>query len=205
MNRDGLPDEVGKSIPDSEEILWYGKPNWKSFGYQAFGVKYLLFYFFITAFYAVSQTNPAFSFGAFLTQYVPFLISGFFAGLILFLLSYIAARHTCYVITEKRIVIRTGVALVFLLNVPFKNILSIDKKILSKGIGDLCFQAQSKKRIPYLSCWPSLRSTSFLEPIPAFRSISDVEEIGNLVGEIAKQNREQKPINVKSVRPGVAA
>ena len=205
INSNCLPDEVRKAIPVGEMIRWCGRPNWKSLGYHAFGVKYLTVYLILSALYAVSQTNSPFRFGAFTVQYLPYIMSGIFAGIILFFLAYLAARHTCYVITEKRVVIRTGIALVFLLNVPFKNVVSIDLQRLANGSGNLSFKAQSKKRIPYLSCWPSVRSGSLLQPIPAFRSISDVEEIGNLVGEIAKQNREQKPINVKSVRPGVAA
>jgi hypothetical protein len=52
----GLPEEVGKSIPSEEKIYWVGKPNWKSFSYQAFGIRYLLIYFFIC--HAGKQRSP---------------------------------------------------------------------------------------------------------------------------------------------------
>ena len=200
-----LPDEVGKSIPSGEKIFWNGKPNWKSFGYHAFGVKYFSIYFFVCALYAVSQIDAIFSFGAFFTKFIPYLISGILAGTILLLLSYFSARHTCYVITEKRIVIRTGVALVFLLNMPFKNILSIDMKTLAQGRGNVIFKVQSKKRIPYLSCWPSVKSGSFFEPIPAFRSIRDIEKIGQIISEIAILTNEENITKAQKETSGAVA
>ena len=200
-----LPEEVGKSVPEGEKVCWVGKPNWVSFGFHVFGIKYLVIYFIISAFYSVSQIELDFSLNAFIGEYISFVVSGVIASLILFLLSYVSARHTCYVITEKRLVIRTGVALVFLLNVPFKNVISIDKQSLYYGVGNLSFKTQSKKRIPYFSCWPSVRSGSFLETIPTFRSIANIEEIGNLVGEMAEKNRERKDLNINSVNSGAPA
>ena len=185
---DRLPKEFGKSIPSEEKICWDGSPDWRSFGYQVFGIKYLFIYFIVTALYAVSQIESSFSFSAFSINYLPYFLSGVFAGSILLVLAYVAARHTYYVITERRIVIRTGVALVFLLNVPFKNILSIDKQVLARGRGNIAFKAKSKKRIPYFSCWPSVRSGSFVEPVPAFRSITDIEHVGKIVANIASEN-----------------
>ena len=111
-----LPEEIRKSISVGERLIWTGKPDWKSFGYQVFGIKYLGIYFLISAFYVISQVQLSLS--AFLAEYIPFIISGLLAAAILLCLAYVTARHTCYVLTEKRIIIRTGVALVFLLNVP---------------------------------------------------------------------------------------
>ena len=200
-----LPEEVGKSIPAGENICWEGKPDWKSFGYHSFGIKYLIFYFVISAFYAVSQLELAFSFSSFLVRYIPFVISGVIAGIILYLLAYLIASHTCYVITEKRVVIRTGVALVFLLNIPLNKVVSIDKQSLTRGRGNLSFKSQFKKRIPYFSCWPSVKNGSFLEPVPAFRSVANVEEVGKIVSEMAESNRPLEKKSIKVVNSGVAA
>ena len=205
INSNCLPDEVRKAIPVGEMIRWCGRPNWKSLGYHAFGVKYLTVYLILSALYAVSQTNSPFRFGAFTVQYLPYIMSGIFASIILFVLAYLAARHTCYVITEKRVVIRTGIALVFLLNVPFKNVVSIDLQRLANGSGNLSFKAQSKKRIPYLSCWPSVRSGSLLQPVPAFRSILSIEEIGKICGELAEYHRVEREKNGESLNSGAAA
>ena len=107
LNR--LPNEVGRSIPEGEKVCWIGKPNWISFGFHVFGIKYLVVYFILSAFYAISQIELVFTFGAFIGEYISFIVSGIIAGLILFLLAYFAAQHTCYVITEKRLVDRKSV------------------------------------------------------------------------------------------------
>ena len=201
----GLPEEVGKSIPSDEKIYWVGKPNWKSFSYQAFGIKYLLIYFLICALYSVSKIEMVFSFSIFVTNYIPFLVSGLLAGAILISIAYLEAKHTVYVITERRIVIRTGVALVFLLNAPFKKIISIDRQTLSQGQGNISFRTDSRKRIPYLSCWPSVRPWSFLLPSPAFRSIPDIAAVEIIIADLAALNLENKGIKEKSGNDGVAA
>lgn len=202
---DRLPDIIRKSIPEEEKIYWSGEPSWLSFGYNAFGCKYLTLYFLFSAIYAISQIELKFSLGTFFSQYLPFLVSGTIAGVILYSLAFLAAKHTCYVITKKRVVVRTGVALVFLLNIPLKNVISIDKQSLSRGLGNLSFKVKSKKRIPFFSCWPSVRGSSFFEPVPVFRSITHIEEVSRLVGELAEENRPSKEFRPKNENSGVAA
>lgn len=187
-----LPEEVRRSIPSGEEIHWYGRPDWKSLGYCCYGIKYLIIYLLLSVLYTFVKMPVEFSLAAFVNHYIPYMLSGTVAGIILFILAFASAKHTCYVITDKRIVIRTGIALVFLLNLPFKNILSIDRQRLKNTRGNLAFTIQSKKRIPYFSCWPSVRGGSVLNPVPAFRSILDVQEIERLVGIMAEKNQKGK-------------
>ena len=206
-----LPEEVRKSIPSGEKIYWCGQPDWVSLGYCCYGIKYLIFYFLVSAFYVVYKIVTPLTLETFLSLYSSYLFSGFLAGMILFGIAFLSARHTCYIITEKRIVIRTGVALVFLLNLPFKNILSIDRQKLTKNRGNIAFTVRSRKRIPYLSCWPSVKGRGFLSPIPAFRSISDVEAIERLVGAMAEKNqngdesREHQEATINHLNSGVPA
>ena len=201
----GLPEEVGKSIPSEEKIFWVGKPNWKSLAYRAFGIRYLLAYLVISALYSVAKIEILFTLSAFLTNYIPFLISGVIAGLILVAIAWLEAYHTCYVVTEKRIVIRTGVALVFLLNAPFKKIVSIDRQTLSQGRGNISFKTETKKRIPYWSCWPSVRPWSFLFPNPALRSIPDVAEVEIIIADLAASNLESNGLEMKISAKGAVA
>jgi hypothetical protein len=93
--------------------------------------------------------NESFLLAGFIVLFYPYLISGILAGLVLSLLAYFQAINTSYVITEKRIVIRSGAALIFLLNAPFKKIASIDKQLLKNGTLNVSFSPISKKRIPF--------------------------------------------------------
>ena len=44
-----------------------------------------------------------------------------------------------------------------------------------------------------------------MNPVPTFRSIANIEQIGKIVGEMAEKNREGKDLNLKVVNSGVAA
>jgi hypothetical protein len=147
--KQNLPIEVLSAIPQKEKLLWSGKPSWRGLAYHSFGLKYLILYFLGTGFFSISQMNESFLLAGFIVLFYPYLISGILAGLVLSLLAYFQAINTSYVITEKRIVIRSGAALIFLLNAPFKKIASIDKQLLKNGTLNVSFSPISKKRIPF--------------------------------------------------------
>ena len=164
-----LPGDVLSAIPSDEKVLWNGRPNWKGLAYQSFGLKYLILYFIGGAFFALSKMDRVFSLDVFLIFFYPYFLSGVLAGLLFSAIAYFQAINTSYVITEKRVVIRSGAALIFLLNAPFKKISSIDKQQLRNHLVNISFTTISRKRIPYLSCWPSVKPWSILNPKPAFR------------------------------------
>ena len=80
----------------------------------------------------------------------PYIISSFLAVLLLIAVGVSQVLPTVYVITSKRVIIRSGLALIFMLNVPFDKIVSIDKNIYSDGCGNISFKLLSKSRIPFL-------------------------------------------------------
>ncbi len=52
-------------------------------------------------------------------------------------LAWLSARTTLYVVTERRIVIKTGIALPMFINVPFKQIASANVRAFADGTGDV--------------------------------------------------------------------
>ena len=195
-----LPIDVESAIPPDEKILWSGRPNWRGLAYQAFGLKYLILYFIGGAFYALSKMDRIFSLDIFLVFFYPYFLSGIVAGLVLSVIAYFQAINTSYVLTEKRVIIRSGAALIFLLNAPFKKISSIDKQPLRNGYVNISFTTISRKRIPYLSCWPSVKPWSVLNPKPAFRCIhwsDELEQImlGAAANQISKETQSESVIS----------
>ena len=195
-DRDQLLPEVREAVPKNEKIQWTGRPEWKSFAYQSFGLKYLIAYFVISGLYVAASMDQSFVLRIFLTNFIPFVVSGFLAGTILIIIAYIEAAHTYYILTERRVILKSGVALVFVLHAPFSKIASIDRQNLAKGRGNIAFSMGSGKRIPYLSCWPSVKPWTFMSPIPSFRSIKDVAEVELLLVKIANAN-----LNTNSAEP----
>ena len=86
-----------------------------------------------------------------------------------------------YVITEKRIIIKNGAALAFMISVPFKKIVAVNLQKRLAGVGTISFELSSDKRVPYISCWPSVRPWFFKRTQPAFACISGVEDVGILI------------------------
>ena len=191
-----LSPEIRGLIPQGEKIVWADRPDWMSLAYRSFGLKYLIGYFAICALYVAANIDGAFEAKIFLLRYLPFVISGCIAGIILTLIAYFEAIYTDYVLTERRVIIKSGVALVFVLNAPFKKIESIDRQSLSKGRGNIAFSVLSARRLPYFSCWPSVKPWSLRSPIPSFRSIREVAKVELLLVEIAKSNNEVNKVEV---------
>ncbi len=87
---------------------------------------------------------------------------------ILALLAWLSARTTLYVVTERRVVIKTGIALPIFINVPFKQIASANVRAFADGAGEVTVALiEGEQRIPYLALWPSARPLRFAKPEPA--------------------------------------
>ena len=72
-----------------------------------------------------------------------------------------APRTTLYVVTERRVVIKTGIALPIFINVPFKQIGSANVGAFATARGDVPVALIKGQRIPYLALWPSARPLRF--------------------------------------------
>ncbi len=192
-----IPDDISSSIPEEENILWYGRPDWRILSWYVFGLRYLFVYLFISLLIVFYKPKDYFYFSDFFGEWLPYLICIFFAGCFFVLLSYIQSRSTHYVITDKRIIIKTGSALIFFLNAPFKRIMSIDRQQLRFGFGNICFETISKKRIPFFSSWPSVRPWYFTNPQPCFRCIKNVENVESILSREAQKQFDNNTSNSK--------
>ena len=101
------------------------------------------------------------------------------------------------VITSKRVIIKSGLALIFMLNVPFDKIASIDKNHYSDGSGNISFKLISNKRVPFFASWPSVRPWYFSNPEPTFRCIADVDVIALKLSEAAQSRVSE--VNLKKI------
>ena len=104
----------------------------------------------------------------------PYIVSCCLALVLLVLVGLSQILPTLYVVTSKRVIIKSGFALIFMLNVPFDKIENIDKKVFNDGCGDISFKLISNKRVPFFAGWPSVRPWYFNNPEPTFRCIPNV-------------------------------
>jgi len=174
----GLPEE----LPDGERILWQGAPNWWGLAKDVFHVRMIAGYFVLLMLwrYGVHVAENGHASGALLSaiSLLPFVGAGL--GL-LSLLSILSARTSVYTITNRRVVMRIGVALPTTFNFPFAAIQSVDLAVRAGGRGDIPLSLMGPDRVPYLALWPHVRPWRLRSPSPMLRSIPNVQQVGGLL------------------------
>ncbi|MEM8791383.1 MAG: photosynthetic complex putative assembly protein PuhB [Pseudomonadota bacterium] len=189
-------------LPAGERILWQGAPNPWSLARRAMMIGPVLAYFAILA---VWRFLDAMSLGAApfvalgqVVQLVPFLLG---TVVILALIGRWIASTTLYTITDKRVVLRFGVALPMAINLPFKEIGEVNMKLFGEGTGNIALTTLGNARLAYIHLWPSVRPWRFSPIEPAMRCIDEPEAAAGVLGEALRAYHDQAqamPVRVTS-------
>ena len=198
------PKDVLSVIPEDEEVLWHGRPDFRRFSLSALGLRYLMLYLLIVSLTTFFSNFGNLSLFLFLQMMFPYIICCCLAAIILVMIGISQVIPIVYVITSKRIIIKSGLALIFMLNVPFDKIANIDKKTFSDGCGDISFKFMGNKRIPFFAGWPSVRPWYFNNPEPTFRCIPDVDVVAFKLANAAQSRiSEKKEAGNESQKPEI--
>jgi hypothetical protein len=179
----GLPGE----LPEGEHILWQGAPRWMTLAQQAFHVRAVAAYFAgmfalrVVAALAVGQSLPAVGRSILLVSPVAVLTIAVLAGL-----GWLYSRTTVYTITNKRVVIRFGVALPKAFNIPFAIIDSAAVKTLGGRKGDLALTLKAPNKIAFAHLWPNARPWRLASPEPTLRALADVQSAAEILASAMK-------------------
>jgi hypothetical protein len=174
----GLPDH----LPEGERLLWQGKPDWQRLAINAFHVRKVAIYFVALI---VGQAVWKLTDGASIVEALhamPLLAGlGFAACAILTGFAYASARTTHYTLTNKRALMKVGIALPVIINLPLRQIDGVSFAHTGKGCGTICFKTGGNTRLAYLLLWPHAKPWNMSKPQPAFRDIADVEGVASRV------------------------
>ncbi|TCP59937.1 PH (Pleckstrin Homology) domain-containing protein [Rhodovulum bhavnagarense] len=178
----GLPQE----LPEDEEILWQGAPDWFALARQSLWLDWVVGYFvllFLWRVYAAAQTMP-------LAQAVTassfFLVLGAVVGLLLIITAFAQARATVYTVTTRRVAMRIGAAVTINLNLPYTWIGTANLDLRKSGIGTIAFELIGDHKISYLLCWPHVRPWRMSRTEPAIRCIPDAQKVARIIAEAAE-------------------
>ncbi len=174
----GLPEP----LPPGEALLWQGAPAWRSLCRRLFRFPWLLGYFGVLAIWRfASAANEGAGIGeAAAAMTGPIALAAAALGL-LAAIAWLIERTTVYTITDKRIVIRFGIALPMTINLPFKAIASADLRQHRDGSGDIPVRLSGDRRIGYLTLWPHARPWSWRRPEPMLRCVPNGADIAGLL------------------------
>jgi len=174
----GLP----ARLPEGEDIVWQGSPERGTIARDALHIRKIGVYFAILS---VWKLASGISDGKTLSELVfsvgITLLLGVLAGIILFGIATLIAKTTIYTVTNKRVVMRFGIAIPITFQFPFSQIISADVKHLNGQTGTLVFSLKEHTKISWLILWPHVRAWKVAKPQPALRAISDVDAVANLL------------------------
>lgn len=174
----GLP----QILPKGERMLWQGAPRWQDLAVHAFHARKVIWYF---AGLALAQAIYRYAEGQTLAEAVsPFqwmMVMGLIVAGMLTGVAYLSARTTVYTVTNKRLVMRVGMALPVTINLPFNQIDGASLRLFANGSGDIPLKLTAKERVAYLLLWPHVRPFHFSHPQPCLRCIANADEVAGLV------------------------
>jgi len=182
----GLPEE----LPAGERILWQGAPDWRALALHAFHIRALAVYFAVLAIWgAVSAVYDGggaaqAALGVARLGAVAVLAIGLIG-----LFAWLTARTTVYTITNRRVVMRFGIALPMTVNLPFIRIESASVKACRDGSGDIPLRLAGKDRIAYLHLWPHARPWRFSRTEPMLRAVPDVRAAADILAHAVTESR----------------
>ena len=194
----GLPGE----LPEDEHVLWQSAPDWKYLAAAALHIRLSALYFVAIVTWAVlrGDMNTAIAVTA-LGAIVIGLFMAFAWGV---------GQTTVYTLTNKRIVLRIGVALNKCINLPLSEIESANLKTLGDGHGNIVLTLKGAPRLGYIMLWPHARSLRFVRPQPMLRAIPDASNVAQLLFKATQKVQPVAPVGMSAPaqdRPlvGVAA
>jgi hypothetical protein len=178
----GLP----ASLPAGETLLWQGSPAWRPLARRALRVGAVAAYFALlilwqlgSSLYHHAPWAPALRIAGIL------LALGIFTIGLLCLVAWASARATVYSLTNRRLVMRHGIALPMSLNIPLRLVETMALSRHADGSGDIALGLTRGQRIGYLLNWPHVRPWRFSHPQPTLRAIAETERVASLLSRAA--------------------
>ncbi len=176
----GLP----AHLPEGEHLVWQGAPDARAFARSVLHERKILAYFGIVA---VWKFATAMYDGGTAMQG---LISASFmaiAALIVFAMIRWYARTvhktTVYSITNKRVVMRFGIALPVTFNYPFAQVIGANVQETFAENGNLTLELKEHSKLSWAILWPHARPWKVTKPEPAMRSVRNISHVAKILSE----------------------
>lgn len=203
----GLPAQ----LPAGERVLWRGAPDWWPFARSAFHARFLVGYFAVLV--SCQVLGMSFAGGSTIQVIASAAWMLTLATLALLLalgLGWVYSRSTVYTITDRRVVMRFGVAVPMAVNLPFSVIDGAALKVYGDGRGDIALRINRRQRVGVFQMWPCVQAWRLLAPRPVLRAVPDAAKAAALLADAlaatdsqASSAQAQRPTN-RGLMPGLA-
>ncbi len=169
-------------LPQGEVMIWQGSPDWRVLAKTAFHTRAIAGYFGLLTAFALGAAvwqgirSPTDLAGVGIT-----ILGGIIGVALLHLLAWFSARTTIYTLTDRRLVMRFGIALPKCINLPLSMIGSVDMRLRTLGTGDLAFKLLGEQRLGYLALWPHARAWYITTPQPMMRAVPQIDSVATMM------------------------
>lgn len=177
----GLPEE----LPDGEYIVWQGNPEWGAMARRVFHVRAVSLYFAcLMAWYVWTRLGAGASVAeAAAASSWPLALGASALG-ILWGMAWLFARSTIYTLTNRRLVLRFGVAIPMMINLPLGRVLSADIAHYGDNCGDISLTLVPGDQVSYMALWPHARPWHYGRVKPMLRGIHNAGLMARLLAEV---------------------
>jgi len=211
---DHYDDEAGlpEPLPEDEQVLWQGAPAWRSFAVTAFHVRKLLIYFaalLVLRIWIVAAASASLADVALAASW--FVLLGALAVGILLLVAWLIERTTVYTITNKRLLMRIGIALPMTINLPFSKVTRVDLRLHDAAdesaatTGDIPVALAATEKLSYVVMWPHVKPWSFSQTRAMLRAVPQAKEVAEILANAIAEAKQVKPQDRANVQPDQAA
>jgi hypothetical protein len=188
----GLPER----LPKTEALLWQGRPQTWALLREAYGLRWIGFYFALIVVWRAADGWLSGGLMASLAVAIPYGILGLLALALLALLAWVAARSTVYTVTTARVVMRIGAALTITLNLPYRQIANASLALRNDGTGTIAFETVGDTQLSAMILWPHMRPWRLKRTQPALRCIQDARRVSDLIAEAASSRVNEPKVTI---------
>jgi hypothetical protein len=175
---------IQEPLPPGERVLWQGRPDWRVLARRALHLRKLALYFgvllvlrYLTLLEAGRDAAQAAG------DTLPLVLVALFALSLLAGYAWAAARTSVYAITSGRVVLRIGVALPMVINLPLTQIESAALRRHPDGSGDLPLQLKGNAHLAWLHLWPHARPWQLKHPQPMLRAVPQAAAVATILAQ----------------------
>lgn len=188
----GLPGD----LPAGESILWQGSPEWRTFARSALHTRWISAYFAALALLGLASGK--------LVGAAAAVVGGAITQGLLALFAVFVARTTVYTITNRRVVLRIGIALNKCVNLPLAMIGSADLRPQPGDHGDIALNIVGRHRLGFAMLWPHARPWRLAQPSPMLRALPDAQAAASVLARACAAVVPNEAVAIERSRPAPA-
>ncbi|WP_419729682.1 photosynthetic complex putative assembly protein PuhB [Lichenicola sp.] len=196
----GLP----APLPANESLLWQGSPEWRVLLRRALHVRAIAAYFAVLMVWCLVVAVRTGSYRMWFSLATLAVLGSFVLGMAA-LYAWLVARTTMYTITERRVVLKAGIALSMSINLPYKAIDGASLRLNPDGTGDIPLLLEGPTRIGFTQLWPHVRPWRMNRVQPMLRAIPDAARVAQLLSAAlaASAGQATQPASLQEPAPRV--